>query len=648
MNETRPQKSSAGHRKLGEFLLEARVITSAQLAKGLDRINEADGRHSRLGEALVDLGFASEPDIAQALGAQLGLPYTDFDSALVEPDALDLINENFATKHKVIPLRLTKNALTIAIADPLDYETIQDIGFLTGRNLKLTVATPTEILGAIERYYHLSVPIDELLTDMSPAYIEVISSSEENTQDLEASARKGDSPPIIRMVNSIIYNAVKNRSSDIHIEPREKIVIVRERMDGMLHDVLHIPKWVQGAVTSRIKVVAGLDISEKRIPQDGRIKIRMEGREIDLRISTLPIQYGESVVIRILDTQAAILKLADVGLCEDTYGRVCSIVERPQGIVLVTGPTGSGKTSTLYAMINHIKKESINIISLEDPIEYELGDVNQVAINEKTGMTFAHGLRSILRQDPDVILVGEMRDLETAEIAVKSSLTGHLVLSSLHTNTAAAAITRLRDIGVEPYLIASSLNGIIAQRLLRRLCIRCRVQYEPTGDELKRLGLTKADCAGLTLYRSGGCKYCNNTGYRGRTATFEVLVCDDNVRNMIAEGESEEKILEAALKAGMVHMSEDGLKKIKSGITSLDELTRVIHMEVHATTVCPSCGHTLKKDFHTCPFCGYCMVDKCQKHDCNRYRDPSWKFCPFCEVEFDKSGRGENGKISTH
>ena len=630
-------------KRLGEILIDAGAITKEQLLKSLE---EQKRTKKRLGEVLVSLGFVTEKDIAQTLSTQLGIPYVDLTSAVVEPEAVELIKEKLAERHLILPLSVDKKVITIAMADPLNFEAINDVRFSTDRDVKPCVATPAQLRKAIQRYYHLSEPLQEILEKMSGGHVEIVESIEVSSQDVEEAVKRGESPPIIRMVNSILIHAVKTRASDIHIEPRERSVLIRERVDGLLRDVFQLPKWVQGAVTSRIKIMSRMDIAEKRIPQDGRIKVRMQGRELDLRVSTLPTQYGEKIVIRVLDTQAAVLKLEEIGLSEKDYQRVRGIVERPQGIVLVTGPTGSGKSSTLYAIINHIKTEIINIVTLEDPIEYELSGVNQVAINEKTGLTFAYGLRSILRQDPDVIMVGEMRDAETANIAVQSSMTGHLVLSTLHTNTAIAAITRLKNLGLQSYMIASSLNGIIAQRLVRKLCERCKEPYTPSKEDLIKIGLKGKEDIGLTFYRGVGCPQCGKTGYKGRMGIFEVFVVNSVIRELIANDATEDAILKAAMDSGMRYMSEDGIEKVKQGLTSIDELIRVVYVkEEEGLLVCRSCGESIRPDFVRCPFCGSSIVNKCD--GCGKPREQEWRYCPYCRYEFGKTQeRDVIGKIA--
>ncbi len=619
--ETLMQRPKKDYRQIGTLLVEAGYISGLQL----DRAVEAQKKtKKRLGETLVELGFVSELGIAVALSTQLGIPFIDFETAVADPAALDLIPEKLAEKHRIFPLNLEKGVLTVVMADPLNFEALKDVGFAVDRNFEPAVSTATEIKKAIERYYHLSGPVHEILDKMGT--VEVLP-EKVDPAEVEEAARKGESPPIIRMVNNIIFSAVRNRASDIHIEPRKNSVAVRERVDGLLGDVFELPKWAQGPVTSRLKILARLDIAEKRIPQDGRIKMKMEGREVDLRISILPIQYGESVVIRILDTQASVLGLPEIGLSQDGYRKALAMVSKPQGLVLVTGPTGSGKTSTLYAMINGIKKPSINIISLEDPVEYELGGVKQVSINEKTGLTFAYGLRSVLRQDPDVIMVGEMRDQETAQIAMQSSLTGHLVLSTLHTNTAVAAVTRLRDMGIQPYLLASSINGVIAQRLVRKLCVKCREAHEPTDEDLVKLGLKKSP--GKGFFRARGCPECRNTGYRGRAGVFEVLVFNARIRELISGGAAEDEIRKAAVDGGLKFISEDGAEKARAGVTSVEELLRVLYVdEEEALGSCAHCGEYIKPDFMSCPYCGFLMAGRCP--DCGRPKEKGWKFCPWC------------------
>ncbi len=614
--------------KLGEILLKTNLITREQLTKAIE---EQKKTNKRLGEVFGALGVVTEEKVAWALSVQLGIPYIDLNTAVVEPEALDMLTERFALKNMALPLSVDKRTITVAMGDPLDFGAISDISFASGREVRPTVAPLKEVKSAIRRFYNLAQPLQKILGEIQGGSLEVIGEQENAFEDdgVEEVVRKGESPPIIRLVNSIVIHAARNQASDIHFEPREKSVKIRERIDGILMETFEFPKLVQGAVTSRVKIMARMDIAEKKIPQDGRIKVRVEGRDLDLRVSTLPTHYGEKITIRILDTRAVKLSLEKIGLSENDRSRVLGISERPQGMVLITGPTGSGKSSTLYSIINQIKSEAINIITLEDPIEYELGGVNQVGINEKTGLTFPFALRSVLRQDPDVIMVGEMRDRETANIAIEASLTGHLVLSTLHTNTAVAAIVRLRNLGVPSYLIASSLNGVIAQRLVRKICQPCKQPYSPTLEEIAKMRLRGRDPASLESFKGAGCPHCNRTGYRGRVGVFEVLTVDAAIRELIAKDATEAALLKAAMDGGMRYLLEDGLDKITRGITSIEELLRVVYIrDEDSALTCQKCGGTIPKDGKNCPQCGTLVENKCP--GCGGPRDLKWQFCPFC------------------
>ncbi len=616
-----------GH-KLGDILIQSNLVTREQLSKAIE---EQKKTNKRMGEVLSDMGFVSEEKLAWALSVQLGIPFMDLDTAVVEPEALELLTEKFARTNLTLPLNVDKRTITVAMADPLDLEAINDISFASGREVRPTVATLKEIKSAIRRFYHLGQPLQKILGEIQGGSLEVIGEPEDFVEDegVEEVVRKGESPPIIRLVNSVIVHAARNQASDIHFEPREKNVIIRERIDGILAETFEFPKLVQGAVTSRIKIMARMDIAEKKIPQDGRIKVRVEGRDLDLRVSTLPTHYGEKITIRLLDTKAVKLSLENVGLSAKDNGRVRGIIDRPQGMVLITGPTGSGKTSTLYAMVGHIRSEAINLITLEDPIEYELSGVNQVGINEKTGLTFPFALRSILRQDPDVIMVGEMRDRETANIAIEASLTGHLLLSTLHTNTAVAAVTRLRNLGIPSYLLASSLNGIIAQRLVRKICEHCKQPYTPTHEEISKMRLRGKDAESLPSYKGAGCSHCSRTGYRGRIGVFEVLAVDAAIRDLIAKDAPEPTLLKAAVANGMKYLIEDGLEKVSAGVTSIEELLRVVYIrDEEPASSCQNCGESLLPGVKVCPRCGFTLLNQCP--GCGELRESKWRFCPFC------------------
>ncbi len=628
-------------KKLGELLVESGLITEEQLQLALDEAKKQ--KNVRVGDVLIKRQFATDIDIAQTLAFQLKVEFVDLSSTAVDPEAIKCVNENLAKKYLAIPLEIDKKILKVAMADPLNLNAIDDLRFATGMEIKPCAATHQDITSAINRYYHINEPIEELMVDLQPdKLVEVIHESE-STKDVAELFRKSTAPPIIKMVDTIIIHAVDNRASDIHIEPHDKTVQLRLRIDGLMKATMQLPKWVLGPVVSRIKIMAKMDIAERRVSQDGRIKVRLGDKKLDIRASTLPTQYGETVVMRLLDPKAEQLKLENIGSyqADDSVVKdIMNITERPQGVVLVTGPTGSGKTSTLYAMIQHIMREQINIITIEDPVEYELKGVNQVAVNEKTGLSFAFTLRSVLRQDPDVILVGEIRDAETAIIAHQASLTGHLVFTTLHTNDAVSSITRLKNLGLPLYLIASSLNGIVAQRLVRVICTHCKQQYSPTREELEKGRFTIT--GKQRLYRGTGCEKCNNSGYSGRTGVFEVLKVDSRIRNLIVNDAPEHEIRQAALAAGMIYLQKDGRRKVFEGITTLEELNRVIYMAEEDELkegICPSCGKSIPSHIDSCPHCHKTVTKSCLS--CNRDRQPDWVICPYCATWFkeDKEKR---------
>lgn len=619
-------------KKIGELLVESGLITEEQLEEALAATKDHKGL--RLGSILVKKGYAAEIDIAQTLSYQLGIPFVDIAAATVDPEAVKLVNEKLARKYLFVPLYQDRKILKLAMADPLNLNAIDDVRFSVGMEVQPCVATLSDVTAAIGRYYHLNEPIEELMVDLKKdKLVEVVHEPDVN-RDISEQVKKSTAPPIIKMVDSIIIHGFDNRASDIHIEPQEKGVKLRIRVDGIMRETMQLPKWVQGPVVSRIKLMAKMDIAERRVSQDGRIKVRVEDKSLDLRVSTLPTQYGETVVMRLLDPKAAMLAMDTVGLLKEDYERVTDMIERPQGVVLVTGPTGCGKTSMLYAMIDRIRREEINIITIEDPIEYELKDVNQVAVNEKTGLTFSYTLRSVLRQDPDVILVGEMRDTETAMIAHQASMTGHLVFSTLHTNDAVSSVIRLKNMGIPAYMIASALNGIVAQRLVRVICQNCKEEYAPSLEEIKRAGIRWS--GKNRLYRGLGCKDCGGSGYSGRTGIFEVLPVNNRVKGLINDEAPEHEILKAAVEAGMTPLHLDGLKKVAAGITSLDELTRVIYLSKEdqaAERVCPSCLKGMPAGSEACPHCGALVKKVCPS--CGKTRSPDWIICPYCAERFE-------------
>ena len=571
MSKKNPKK------KLGELLLDAGVITQKDCEKVLF---EQKTTRKRLGDLLLENGICTEKDIAVALSSQMGIEYVDLKTMPVEPAAVEIIPERIASKHVIIPVSVEDKDLYVAMYDPLSYEALEDAEFASGFRIKPYVSTKTDILWAIKRHYDLRSSLQSVVAGMEThQHVEIFKDTEEDKPDVEDLRKQSSMAPIIKMVNLIISEAVEHKASDIHLDPRKKDLVVRYRVDGLLRQSFLLPKWVQGALVSRIKIMASMDIAEKRLPQDGRIAVAINKRMLDLRVSTLPTKSGEKVVIRVLHTSNATLPVEQLGLQGKRHRDFLSIICRPQGILLVTGPTGSGKTTTMYTALSTIKTEEKNIVTVEDPVEYELEGISQVSVNEKVGLTFANALRSILRQDPDVVMVGEMRDIDTATIAMQASLTGHFVLSTLHTNDAVSTITRLRNLGIPSYLIASSMIGVIAQRLVRILCPDCKQTDKTTNEELIRLGLHLDHSQEATFYKAGGCTKCGGIGYSGRTGIYEVLLFDEEVKDLITTEAPESEIRKAVLAGGMDTLAQAGLEKVRDGTTSLQELVRVMFVD---------------------------------------------------------------------
>ena len=615
-------------KKMGELLVDAGLISADQLAKALanQKVNK-----KRIGEIIVDLKMASEMDILQILSFELGVDSVDLSKTVVDPMAIELVPEKVARKHSLLPISVDGKVLTVAMLDPLDFEGLDDIAFATGYKVKPVAATRTELIHAIDIHYSASDSIAEILVkDLSKAKSEVEVVVEKESSDVATLRKESETPPVIRMVNLMISDAVKSRASDLHMEPQERRLLIRNRVDGLLNNVMELPKWIQGSIVSKVKIMARMDIAEKRIPQDGRVKLRVDGKEIDLRISVLPTQYGEKVVMRLLDTKSAALPLSELGFTAEELKKISVLISKPQGVILITGPTGSGKSSTLYGIITLLKSEHLNIITLEDPIEYEIEGVNQVMIDERVGLTFANGLRSILRQDPNVVMVGEMRDRETAEIAMQASLTGHVVLSTLHTNDSVASIVRLLNLGIQPYLIASSVNGVIAQRLVRVICPHCKEQYVPSTEDLLNIRMKDTETAPFNVYRGKGCDHCKNSGYSGRTGIYEVFPMSARIKEMIASRASEGEIRQTAIAEGMKTLGENALEKVRMGITTLDEIRRVVYLEGESASVCSFCGKVVNADFKVCAYCGHSIESLCPK--CSRPRSAEWIICPYCKT----------------
>ena len=612
-------------RKLGELLIESGLLTIENLK---DALEAQKNTGKRLGEVLIDMKIISEEEMAFSLAMQLKIPFIDLIDYSIKNDVIDCIPEEVCQKFICIPLSMKNNILDVAMADPLDLHIMKDLQFITGYNIQPAISTRSQIRDKLQQYYHPERTIkdvaDEFVEDTG--LMEFLPDEETKIEE-EADFESFKDSPFIKMVDLIIRNAIKSGSSDVHIEAQENHVRVRNRIDGMLKDSIKLPKWTQPIIISRIKVLAGLNIAERRLPQDGRIKVKAKNVSVDLRVSTLPTYYGEKAVIRILNKEEAFLSVDQLGLSQKNLKILTNFIHRPQGMVLITGPTGSGKTSTLYGCMREIKSEEVNIISVEDPVEYELSGVNQVQINEKVGLSFPFILRSILRQDPNVIMIGEIRDEETAEIAVQASMTGHLVLSTLHTNDAPAAITRLIDIGIPPYLIASSVVGIVAQRLVRTICPDCKEEYLPAQDSLARLNLDQNDLP-FKFYRGAGCLNCNNTGFRGRTAIEEMMIIGPKIRELIQSSATADTLREAAMAMGMTTLGISGMKKIERGVTTIEEVLKAVHEKEELTTVCPHCGKTVSLDFKDCPYCKNPIVPTCTS--CKRIVQPDWVACPYC------------------
>ena len=570
-----PQKSAVNvklrARKLGEILAARGAVSQVDLDKALAEQRQTKGF---LGQVLLKRGVIKKRDLAEALEDQLGLPFVELSDRTVEPEIASLLPENLVRLHKALPFDLSENVLSVAMADPLNLRALESMRLVTGLEVKPFFAPEEDVLLATNQVFDGRVAAYKAIEDTtSMAHDEADGMT---VRDLE---RMVEDAPVVRLVDSIVQGAITGTASDIHVEPRERDVRVRYRVDGVLYLMMEIPKRLQSAVISRIKIMAGMNIAERRLPQDGRITVGSNGYTYDLRVSTLLTVFGEKVVMRILDKTSVLLQLEDLGFSSDQQTLVEHLITKPYGMLLSTGPTGSGKTTTLYTALNRVNTGDNNIVTVEDPVEYQLAGINQSQVNLAASITFARGLRAILRQDPDVILVGEIRDRETAEIAVQSALTGHLVFSSLHTNDAASALPRLLDMGVEPFLIASSVIGVIGQRLVRVVCRNCKVTYRPERRVLEELGVPEDEHGHIHFARGAGCPVCSGRGYRGRTGVFEVLRMSDPIKRMILDKTSTLEIREQALQEGMQTMQQAGLRKVMDGTTTPEEVMRVIYVE---------------------------------------------------------------------
>jgi len=547
-----------------DLLLKQNLITQAQVDKARDEVKRTG---IKLEKALEKLGFISEEDIAEARANALGFLYMNLEDYVIDAELTKLIPENVAIKYKAVPLFKIMDALTVAMTDPSDIEALDHIRRISkAGSVDPVLVSAKSIEKILDSYYGQGNSVEEIVKTFESKKLLV---------DKGALAEAAEEPPIIKLVNILISEAVKDRVSDIHIEPEMAVLRVRYRIDGILHEVHSLPKKLQNAVISRIKILANMDIAENRRPQDGKISVKLENKDLDIRVSTFPTVHGENVVMRLLDRSSILLGLKDLGFSRENLDIFAKMILQPNGIILVTGPTGSGKTTTLYSALSTISSMEKNIITIEDPVEYELPLIRQTQVNPKADITFANGLRSILRQDPDVIMVGEIRDKETAEVAIQASLTGHLVFSTLHTNDAPSSLTRLMDMGLEPFLISSSLILIVAQRLVRQVCPKCKEEYSPTPAALQNLGLD----INAKFFRGKGCPVCKNTGFLGRIGIFEILVLNEVIRKMIEERKSADAIKKKAIELGMKTLREDGLDKTRQGLTTIEEILRVTEIE---------------------------------------------------------------------
>lgn len=555
-------------KKLGEILLEAELITKEQLNNALTL---QQGKNKKLGKVLIELGYVNDMQIAEALTKQLSLPLINCNEYNPSVEVLSFISKGTAEKKLVFPIEKRGKVLNVAMANPLDWETIEDLGFETGLTISVGISSENNIVTAIEKYYGASNDSWDILKEL-PSYegVEFLKKEdliEEQKTNVQALYQDSEAAPIIKLVTMVIADAVKSDASDIHIEPREKYVQIRYRMDGMLKNIQAFPKQIQDAVISRIKIISDLDITNRRFPQDGRSFIRLENKTVDLRVSTLPSAYGETIVIRLLDPATGLIPLSQLGISNSILKPLISIISQPQGMLLVTGPTGSGKTTTLYSILQQLRTETKNIITLEDPIEYKLAEVTQVGINDAIGFSFVSALRSVLRQDPDIVMVGEVRDKDTAEIAARAALTGHLVLSTLHTNDTVSSVTRLLDIGLEPFMVTAAVSAVIAQRLIRKICIHCKEETQPP-EELLRFNVTHAK----TYYKGRGCDKCNHTGYKGRVGVYELLRMDTRLKRLISSHFVTDDLWNAARESGTKSLFDDAWAKVTEGLTTVEEV----------------------------------------------------------------------------
>ncbi len=611
-------------KQLESVLRLAGLASEVQIQRVQERLLQGAGSFI---EVLVRDEGVSEEAIADACTERLKVPRARVGTFLADAEALGKVPERLARKHISLPLAVEGRVLVMAMADPTDYRAIQDIEFASALAVKPMAATFSEVQQGIEERYGAEDRIGSFLANVPDAAdIQIVAEDQSAMSvDMASQAESTEATPVVKMCNLVISDALKSAASDVHIEPALHDLQVRMRVDGVLRDYARVPKWLHGPVVSRLKILAKLDIAERRLPQDGRVNVQYLGRSIDLRISTLPTHFGEKMVLRVLGGMRA-PDIGSLGLAETHQRQLEAAIQQPQGMILVTGPTGSGKTTSLYALLAWHHKSEVNIVTVEDPIEFQLAGINQVQVNPKAGLTFASALRSILRQDPDVILVGEMRDRETVEIACQAAMTGHMVLSTLHTNSAVGAVTRMLDLGIDSAVLATSLTLVIAQRLVRRICNECREEYEPGETIRQRAGLFGDR---IPVYRGSGCTACGGTGFAGRIGIYEFFKPTNAIKRLINDRASEADMRMAARQGGMIPLREDAVAKIKAGITSPDEVLRVVQVDENEVA-CPGCKALIEADFATCPYCRWSLKTNCRS--CRQALRLEWTLCPYCNT----------------
>jgi type IV pilus assembly protein PilB len=636
-------------RQLASILEKAGLLPRDEIRRA---VQLAERRNRPLWDVILSEKGVSEEELADAISTHMHIPRVRLAATTIELEAVRSISEELARRYVCIPVsrddhrskeeegkeperssRRVRPTMVLAMANPADMAAMQDVEFASGCLIRPVVATRAEVMDAIERHYDPEDSLQDLLANVSESEdLQIVSVEGEEGETSVSDARsQAEAAPVVKMVNLIVLDGIKQGSSDIHIEPGVNDIQVRNRVDGMLRDFMQVPKWLHGPLVSRLKILAKLDIAERRLPQDGRIKVHFQNLDVDLRVSTLPTHFGEKVVLRVLGSGKAVPKTTELGMRSEDLSVLKTACAQPQGMILVTGPTSSGKTTTLYSVLNEKKDPSINIITVEDPIEFQLPGINQVQVNVKAGLTFAATLRSILRQDPDVILLGEVRDLETAEIAFHAAMTGHLVFSTVHTNSTTATVARLLELGVDPYLVGTSVNLILAQRLVRKICLKCREEYKPDPEHLERLRINEQD---YTFYHGAGCEACGKTGYSGREGVFELLRMTPTVKDLVNRKASELELRKAALSAGTRLLLQDALDKVAQGLTTVEEVLRVIQLQEDEIVRCPHCNSLINLEFSTCPYCLHTLKVVCQA--CGQELKPEWRICPYCNSKVTK------------